>query len=117
MEHKILVNQNDSVLTDKDELENQLLADAVLHLNGNILGIVLGIVLGFIIFSTTNFLILRGGTDVGVHLNLLSHFFLGYSVTFVGSLIGTVYGFFTGFIVGYLTAWIYNRIIIFKSTP
>lgn len=115
MEHKTIVNRNEAILTSKDELENQLLADAVLHLNGNILGIVLGIVLGFIIFSTTNFLILRGGNDVGVHLNLLSHFFIGYSVTFVGSLIGTVYGFVTGFIVGYLTAWIYNRIIIFKS--
>jgi hypothetical protein len=39
---------------------------------------------------------------------LLGQFFIGYRVTFVGSLIGFGYGFATGFIAGYLVATLYN---------
>ncbi|MGI8469808.1 MAG: hypothetical protein ACR2N3_15310 [Pyrinomonadaceae bacterium] len=99
----------------QEDFEEELLEHAVLRLNGSVLGIVLGIVAGLLIFVATNWLVIKGGSNVGSHLNLLSQFFTGYSVTFVGSLIGLFYGFLTGFISGFLIAWIYNRIIILKK--
>ena len=51
---------------------------------------------------------IKGGERVGPHLILLAQFFIGYSVTFVGSLIGFGYGFVTGFVAGYVVATLYN---------
>ena len=87
-------------------------ADVVLtrlaRFNATVQGIVLGILLGGVIFVATNWLILKGGHPVGPHLALLGQYFIGYRVTFVGSLIGFLYGFAIGFIGGYLLAWLYN---------
>ena len=63
---------------------------------------------GIAIFVATNWLVLKGGDVVGPHLGLLGQFFIGYEVSFGGSLIGFAYGFATGFSVGYLIARIYN---------
>ena len=87
-------------------------ADVVLtrlaRFNATVQGLVSGLLLGGIIFVATNWLILKGGAPVGPHLALLSQFYIGYRVTFVGSLIGFGYGFVTGFIGGYLVATLYN---------
>ena len=115
-EFKSVVHITDAVLIGEEDLnEEQLLEQAVLHFNGNILGIVFGTVTGLIILVATNWLVIRGGENVGTHLGLLRNFFIGYSVTFVGSLIGAVYGFLTGYILGFLIAWIYNRIVILRG--
>lgn len=108
-------NINAEAVVDRESFEEELLEHAVLRLNGSVLGIVLGITFGLLIFAATNWLVIKGGSNVGSHLNLLSQFFIGYSVTFIGSLIGLFYGFVTGFVVGFLIAWIYNRIIILKK--
>ena len=92
-----------------------ILERAVLRLNANILGIVLGIILGLGIFVATNFLILKGGEVVGPHLALLGNFFLGYRVTFIGSIIGFGYGLLTGYVAGFIIATIYNQVVKFKS--
>jgi len=107
------VHISDAVLVGEEDFnEEQLLEQAVLHFNGNILGIVFGTVTGLIILVATNWLVIKGGENVGSTLGLLRHFFIGYSVTFVGSLIGAIYGFLTGYVLGFLIAWIYNRIVI-----
>jgi hypothetical protein len=92
---------------DNKALENIVLT-RVLSLNATIQGVVTGLVVGFSIFLATNWLILKGGETVGPHLALLGEFFIGYRVTFVGSLIGFAYGFVSGFAAGYLVAKIYN---------
>ena len=92
-----------------------ILERAVLRLNANILGIVLGITLGLGIFVATNFLILKGGAVVGPHLALLGNFFLGYRVTFLGSIIGFGYGLLTGYVAGFIIATIYNQVVKFKK--
>ncbi len=97
-----------------DNLQSQdeeLLRRAVVRLNGNILGVVFGIVLGLMIFVATNWLVFKGGPVVGPHLALLGQFFIGYRVTFLGSLIGLAYGFLCGFVGGWILAWIYNRVV------
>lgn len=103
------------------EEEEKLLAEVV-KLNATVFGIILGIVFGLIIFVATNWLILAGGytdpqgkTIVGPHLELLGQFFIGYKVSFLGSIIGFLYGFATGSIIGTLIAWLYNKIILFRK--
>jgi tetrahydromethanopterin S-methyltransferase subunit G len=101
-------------MTMADNLQSQdeeLLRRAVVRLNGNILGVVFGIVLGLMIFVATNWLVFQGGPVVGPHLALLGQFFIGYRVTFLGSLIGLAYGCVCGFVCGWILAWVYNRVV------
>jgi hypothetical protein len=95
-------------LTDADEDVTQVVLTRLARLNASVQGLVFGTLLGGVIFVATNWLILKGGEPVGPHLALLGQFFIGYRVTFVGSLIGFGYGFITGFIAGYLVAILYN---------
>lgn len=94
---------------DEKDLERVVLT-RLLRLNATVQGVVTGIIAGLAVFIATNWLILRGGDVVGPHLSLLGQFFIGYEVTFVGSLIGFAYAFVTGFIVGYVIAQMYNWI-------
>ncbi len=90
--------------------EEELIRKAILRLDARILGVVFGIVLGGGLFLATNFLVLKGGPNVGAHLILLREYFPGYSVSFVGSLVGFLYAFVAGCIVGVVIATIYNRV-------
>lgn len=82
----------------------------VLRMDAVAEGITTGVIVGLIVFVATNWLILKGGTVVGPNLALLSQFFLGYRVTFVGSLIGAAWGFVYGGIAGYGLSRLYNAI-------
>jgi hypothetical protein len=87
----------------------------LMRLNGAILGLALGLVLGSGIFIATIILMIRGGEQVGPHLALLGQFFIGYQVTFAGSLIGFLYGLLFGFLVGYMIAGLYNWMANFRE--
>jgi hypothetical protein len=87
----------------------------VVRLNAMVQSISVGLIVGLVIFIATNWLVLEGGhlgpegqPIVGPHLSLLGQFFIGYEVTFVGSLIGFVYGAIIGFIGGYTVSTLYN---------
>jgi len=67
-----------------------------------------GTVSGLAIFLTTIFLIIKGGNVIGPNLELLSQYFIGYTVSFKGSLIGLGYSFLWGFIFGWLFAYLRN---------
>lgn len=90
--------------------EEELLEKAVLRLNAKLLGVVFGLVLGMSLFLMTNFLVLKGGSHVGQHLVLLSQFFPGYRVTFLGSIIGFFYAFVVGFVIGAVLGSVYNKV-------
>ena len=90
-------------MAEKQEVESYLL-----RLNGRAWGIAFGLLAGLGLFVATNFLILAGGKDVGRHLKLLSVYFPGYDVTFVGSVIGFVYAFVVGYATGRILSGIYN---------
>jgi hypothetical protein len=100
------VTPDDSV----ERLEDVILT-RIIRLNALVQGVVTGLLGGLAIFVATNLLILKGGPVVGPHLALLGQFFIGYRVTFLGSLIGFTYGFATGFCVGYFMATVYNRMV------
>lgn len=84
------------------------------HLKALVSGIIVGLMTGGGLFVATNWLVIKGGQDVGVHLSLLNQFYIGYSVSFVGSFIGFFYAFATGFVGAYLVARIYNWIVDLK---
>src|SRR5215475_12883102 len=81
------------------------------RLNAVVHGIITGLVVGLGIFIATNWLLLKGGEVVGPHLALLGQFFIGYRVTFGGSLIGAAYGFVCGFVIGGIVAKLYNWLV------
>ncbi len=70
-----------------------------------------GLVMGLVVFLATIVLVLRGndsGEPVGTHLQLLSNYFPGYSVTWLGSSIGAFYGFFVGAATGFIFGFGWN---------
>jgi ABC-type Fe3+ transport system permease subunit len=104
------------MVEEKDQKDpEEIVLAQILRLNAMIYGLVTGLVLGLGIFICTNWLILNGGEVVGPHLNLLGQFFIGYRVTFVGSLIGFAYGFGFGFLIAYFIARLYNRLVDLKE--
>jgi hypothetical protein len=82
----------------------------ILRLDAVAQGVTTGIIAGLGVFLATNWLVLKGGPVVGPNLALLSQFFFGYRVTFVGSLLGFVWAFAYGFAAGYLVSRIYNAL-------
>jgi hypothetical protein len=97
-------------MSDNEKAVEQVILTRLLRLNAIVQGVVTGIVAGLGVFVATNWLVLKGGDVVGPHLGLLGQFFIGYKVSFVGSLIGFAYAFVTGFVIGYFVARIYNCI-------
>jgi len=96
---------------ENNEQLEKVLRTRLLRLNATIHGIVFGLVAGLILFVATNWLVIKGGGVVGPNLALLNQFFIGYKVTFVGSIIGFFYAFVTGFLVGFFVARVYNWIL------
>lgn len=92
------------------ESEEVLIQKAIVLFNAKLLGIVLGIFMGTGLFLATNFLVLKGGPNVGAHLSLLAVFFPGYRVTFFGSIVGFCYAFLVGFIGGVILGVVYNKL-------
>ena len=110
-------------MQEQSEKEQELeLLRTTLRINAKVLGLVLGVVLGLLTFLSTNWLIIKGGETneagqevIGPHLALLSQYFIGYRVTFLGSLIGFGYAFVLGVFTGWLVALIYNRVAGFRN--
>jgi len=100
--------------TPPEEIEPAL-SVRILRLEAVVQGVAWGLVAGLALFLATNVLVLKGGRVVGPHLSLLRQFFVGYEVTFVGSLIGFAYAFACGFVAGYLVSLVYNRVARRKS--
>jgi hypothetical protein len=103
-------------MAEKDRLEEIVLTRLV-RLNASLQGIIIGLVAGLGIFVATNWLLIQAeeGKVVGPHLSLLGQFFIGYRVSFVGSLIGFAYSFVCGFVVGYAVSGVYNFILGWKE--
>ncbi|HMM80902.1 MAG TPA: hypothetical protein PKC65_12860 [Pyrinomonadaceae bacterium] len=90
---------------------DRMIVDSLAKLDGVALGISLALLFGLIVFAATNIIILKGGDVVGPNLALLGQFFIGYDVTFSGSIVGIVYGGIVGFILGWLIASLRNFVV------
>ncbi|NNE48418.1 MAG: hypothetical protein HKN37_17335 [Rhodothermales bacterium] len=89
---------------------NQVTA-RVARIHAKILAIVIGALFGLSLFAMTAWLVIKDGPDAGPHLQLLGQYFIGYSVTWVGSFVGLVYGALVGGLIGWTIGMIYNRIV------
>ena len=90
---------------------DELLSQSFAKLHSVAFGIALGVFTGLVIFAATAILRIKGGSPVGPHLGLLDKYFIGYSITWLGSIVGLFYGFAFGFIVGWLLASLRNGLI------
>src|SRR5689334_16109729 len=90
---------------------NQLLLQAFARLDRRAFGAAVGVWFGAGTFGATIVLVLEGGSPVGPDLGLLSQYFIGYSVTWTGSLVGLLYGFVAGFCLGWFVAFLRNLLV------
>jgi hypothetical protein len=70
-----------------------------------------GILFALLVFVATAALLVQepaADQPVGSHLLLLAHYFPGYSVSWLGSVIGAAYGFVTGAFIGAFMAASWN---------
>lgn len=80
-----------------------------MRLNARAWGISSGLLFGGGLFLATVVLVIRGGPNVGQHLAMLSAFFPGYSVTWLGAVVGFIYAFVLGYGLGRVIGFVYNR--------
>lgn len=80
-----------------------------MKLNVSAFALAFGIWWGVGIFLMTWWLLMTGDTSA-VPMGL-DQFYLGYSVTPLGSVVGLAYGFVCGAICGAILAWLYNALV------
>jgi hypothetical protein len=109
-------------MTKTKSSDEEKLFSGILRLNAKVMGLILGLLMGLAVFIATNWLVIKGGYInqsgtyvVGPHLQLLSQYFIGYRVSFLGSIIGFIYGFTIGTFSGALIGWIYNKIVDLRN--
>lgn len=95
--------------------EDQLLKIAVVRLRSRVLAMVFAMLGGTLLFLATAWLLVRGGYDVGLHLNLLGNFLPGYTVSWPGAFLGFFYGALIGGTMGWTVAQIYNRVSEYRG--
>src|SRR5207245_1064124 len=117
----ILVLKGGGAVGPNLQLLSQYFPGYSVTLSGSVLGLGYGFVSGFVagggfafLRITTLFLYMAFVRRLA-EWHLLSQFFIGYRVTFVGSLIGFTYAFALGFVLGYLVAKMYNWIAGLKE--
>ena len=109
-------------MVEKKSDKEDAIFKGILRINSKFLGLTLGLLLGLIIFIATIWLVIKGGYIsqsgeyvVGPHLQLLSQFFIGYRVSFLGSIIGFLYAFALGSICGSIIGFLYNKIVDWRN--
>ena len=88
---------------------------AILRIQAGVLACVCGLLGGVGLCMMTVWLVLKGGPHVGAHLQLLGQYFIGYSVTWLGSFIGLFYGAVLGGSIGWAIGVIYNRVVALRQ--
>lgn len=99
----------------KDPKTKEEISQAVARIQAGVLAVVCGLIGGLGLFIMTAWLLLEGGPQVGSHLQLLSNYFVGYSVTWEGSVIGFLYGALTGGILGWIIGFVYNKVVLMRG--
>lgn len=86
----------------------------ILRIQAGVLALTSAALGGFGLAIMTAWLVIKGGTTVGPHLQLLSQFFYGYQVTWAGCFVGFFWGALSGAVVGALVGIVYNRVVAWR---
>jgi hypothetical protein len=89
----------------------RLVEQAIVRLRVRVFALACAALGGTGLSFATAWLLVRGGADVGKHLNLLGHFFPGYAVTWWGCVVGFAYGAVAAGATGWLFASVYNSLV------
>ena len=81
------------------------------RIKADALALVCALIGGVGLFAMTAWLVIKDGPQAGQHLQLLSNYFVGYSVTWPGALVGLGYGAITGGVAGWIIGRMYNGIV------
>jgi hypothetical protein len=93
------VNEEEEYLeADKQRQTTQIISDKILmrvfaRMDKLAFATAIGSVAGLLIFLATIWVVIKGGPDIGLKLQLLSQYFVGYTVTVQGAFIGFGYSF------------------------
>jgi hypothetical protein len=87
----------------------------IIRMDAVVWALTTGVMAGLGLFVATNWLVFQGGIQVGKHLGLLANYFIGYSVTFMGSLVGFAYAFVVGFVATWVLVTVYNVVARLRS--
>ena len=97
-------------ISQKDEISR-----ALVKIRTIALAIVCAMIGGVGLFLMTAWLLINDGPHVGQHLQLLSSYFMGYSVTWWGSIVGLFYGALCGGVIGWAVGTIYNKVVDIRA--
>ena len=92
-------------------LQKDAISRAIARIRTGALATVCAMLGGVGLFVMTAWLLIKDGPQVGQHLRLLSIYFVGYSVTWWGSVVGLFYGALCGGLIGWAVGTIYNKIV------
>ena len=95
--------------------EAEELSRVAVRIHAGVLAVVCALIGGIGLFGMTAWLLIKGGPNVGMHLQLLRNYFIGYSVSWPGSLIGFFYGAVIGGLIGWTIGKIYNGVAGFRQ--
>jgi hypothetical protein len=90
---------------------NEEVSHTLMKIKADALGLVCALIGGVGLFAMTVWLVIKDGPQAGQHLQLLSNYFIGYSVTWPGAFVGLLYGAMTGGVVGWAIGTIYNKAV------
>jgi hypothetical protein len=90
--------------------ENEI-RHTIARIRTSALAVVCALLGGLGLFAMTVWLLIKGGPHVGKNLQLLSNYFIGYTVTWWGSVVGLFYGALCGGAIGWAVGTIYNSIV------
>ena len=100
-------------MTQKDRGHYEV-SHVIARIQAGVLAMVCALIGGLVLFVMTAWLLIKGGPNVGQHLILLKQYFIGYSVTWTGSLIGFCYGALVGGAIGWIIGKIYNLVVYIR---
>jgi len=92
------------------------ISQALARIKASALALVCAVIGGVGLFAMTIWLVMKDGPQAGQHLQLLSNYFVGYSVTWSGAFLGFLYGAMTGGMVGWAVGTIYTKVVSYRRS-
>jgi len=103
------------VTMQQEHSSKQDISGAVARIQAGVMAFGMAVLGGLGMFVVTAWLLIKGGPNVGSHLQLLGQYFVGYTVSWTGCFVGMFYGALVGGIAGWFIGIIYNRRISSNS--